>query len=99
MKTWSVGKSGVIYVLNSNGRCKVVDVPDELSKSVKDEMLDVVVLAVANTLASFTVTLSSMELIDGRDEAFYRFLCWWLTRRRLWKQCPGASTRCWTWSS
>ena len=63
-------KRGLIYVVNSGDRNKVVDAPDELSKSVKGEALDMVVFAVANTLTSSTVTRSGKELTDGRNEEF-----------------------------
>ena len=53
--------SSLIHVVNYNDRNKVVDALGELSKSVKDGMLDMVVLAVANTFTSSTVTRPSKE--------------------------------------
>ena len=64
--------------VNSNDGNKVVDAADELSTSVKDDVLDMVVLTVANTVTFSTAIRSSQELIDVRDDEFFGFLCWWI---------------------
>ena len=61
------GTNGLIYVVNSNDRNKVVDAQEELNKLIEDEMRNTVVLAFANSLTSSTAARSSQDLTDVRE--------------------------------
>ena len=52
------GPRGLIYVVNSTDLNKNVDAEDELDSFVTNEIFDMVVLALANTLTPSIATLS-----------------------------------------
>ena len=67
------GTNGLINVVNSNDRNKVVDAQEELNKLIEDEMQDAVVLVLANTLTSSTAARSSQDLTDVRKSEDLRW--------------------------
>ena len=70
----SQGAKGLIYVVNSNDRNKVVDAQEELNKLIEVELRDKVVPAFANTLTSSTAACSSQDSTDVREN---EDLWWW----------------------
>ena len=60
------GPRGQIYVANSTDLNKVVDAEEELKNLVKNETLDAIVLALANTHTPFVATCSGQKLSDVR---------------------------------
>ena len=60
------GPSGLIHVVTSIDRNKVVDAEEELNKLIQDEMPDAVVFALANTLKPSIASHSSQKLSDVR---------------------------------
>ena len=96
------GTNGLINVVNSNDRNKVVDAQEELNKLIEDEMRDGVVLALGNTLTSSTAARSSQDLTDvSKSEDLWWCCAQWPWRRHRChrKQSPGSSIWFWTWSS
>ena len=69
------GTNGLIYVVNSKDRNKVVDAQEELNKLIEDEMRDAVMLVLANTLTSSTAARSSQNLTDVRKSEDLWWCC------------------------
>ena len=69
------GTNGLIFVVNSNDRNKVVDAQEELNKLIEDEMRDAVVLALDNTCTSSTAARSSQDLTDVRKSEDLWWCC------------------------
>ena len=58
---------GLIHVVNSTDLNKHVDAEEELDSLVTDEIIDTVVLALANTLTPSFATLSDQKLCMNED--------------------------------